>query len=104
MAKICIGLDVGSSAVKVVQLKPGKRGLQLVLDFVPNHVAPDHPWVGEHPEYFIRGSADDAKNIGKTTKFMTPAKFSSWRISEDITRPSAPSIMPTRISAGSTAK
>src|SRR5262245_60254114 len=21
-----------------------KRGLRLVLDFVPNHVAPDHPW------------------------------------------------------------
>ena len=39
-----------------------KRGMGLVLDFVPNHVAPDHPWVTDHPEYFIRGSADDAKN------------------------------------------
>jgi len=35
------------------------RGLRLVLDFVPNHVAPDHPWVMEHPEYFIQGSGDD---------------------------------------------
>jgi glycosidase len=35
------------------------RGMRLVLDFVPNHVAPDHPWVLEHPEYFIRGSAGD---------------------------------------------
>src|SRR4029077_3274097 len=25
-------------------------------------VAPDHPWVGGYPEYFIRGTADDAKN------------------------------------------
>jgi hypothetical protein len=32
-----------------------KRGIRLILDFVPNHVAPDHPWVSEHPEYFIRG-------------------------------------------------
>jgi hypothetical protein len=29
------------------------------LDYVPNHVAPDHPWVGAHPEYFIRGAAQD---------------------------------------------
>jgi hypothetical protein len=26
---------------------------------VPNHVAPDHPWVTEHPEYFIHGTVDD---------------------------------------------
>jgi len=38
------------------------RGLRLVLDFVPNHVAPDHPWVIDHPEYFVQGSADDARN------------------------------------------
>jgi hypothetical protein len=36
-----------------------KRGMRLMLDFVPNHVAPDHPWVTEHPEYFIGGDAGD---------------------------------------------
>jgi hypothetical protein len=35
------------------------RGVRLLLDFVPNHVAPDHPWVGAHPNYFIRGTAED---------------------------------------------
>lgn len=35
------------------------RGLRLVLDFVPNHVATDHPWTSQHPEYFVQGSADD---------------------------------------------
>jgi hypothetical protein len=32
-----------------------RRGLRLVLDFVPNHVALDHPWVQAHPEWFIHG-------------------------------------------------
>ena len=39
-----------------------ERGLRLILDFVPNHVAPDHPWTADHPEHLIQGSADDARN------------------------------------------
>jgi len=38
-----------------------KRGMRLVLDFVPNHVATDHPWIRDHPEFFISGTADDVK-------------------------------------------
>ena len=34
------------------------RGLGLVLDFVPNHVAPDHPWLTS-PECFIAGTEED---------------------------------------------
>lgn len=37
------------------------RGMRLLLDFVPNHVAPDHPWTTEHPEYFIQGTEDEVK-------------------------------------------
>jgi len=36
-----------------------KRGVRVLLDFVPNHVAPDHPWVAGHPDHFIRGTRDD---------------------------------------------
>jgi len=35
------------------------RGLRLILDFVPNHIAPDHPWVAEHPEYLVQGDQSD---------------------------------------------
>jgi hypothetical protein len=35
-----------------------QRGLKLMLDFVPNHTAPDHPWVQEHPEYYVSGSEE----------------------------------------------
>jgi hypothetical protein len=32
-----------------------KIGMRLILDFVPNHTGQDHPWVREHPEYYVRG-------------------------------------------------
>jgi glycosidase len=35
------------------------RGLKLIVDFVPNHTAPDHPWVEEHPEFYVQGSTAD---------------------------------------------
>ena len=31
-----------------------QRGMKLILDWVPNHTSPDHPWVQEHPDYYIR--------------------------------------------------
>jgi len=34
------------------------RGLRLILDYVPDHVAPDHPWVTQHPERFVDGSLE----------------------------------------------
>ena len=34
------------------------RGLRLMLDFVPNHTGLDHPWVEEHPEYYVGGTEE----------------------------------------------
>ncbi|ACK66140.1 alpha amylase catalytic region [Rippkaea orientalis PCC 8801] len=33
-----------------------QRNLKLMLDFVPNHTAPDHAWVNSHPEYYLAGN------------------------------------------------
>jgi Alpha amylase, catalytic domain len=33
-----------------------QRGLALILDYVPNHIAPDHAWTRERPECLLRGS------------------------------------------------
>jgi hypothetical protein len=52
----------GPKALAVARKELASRGMKLLLDFVPNHVAPDHPWIGEHPEYFIQGSSKDAQN------------------------------------------
>ena len=52
----------GPAGLAVARNELEKRGMNLLLDFVPNHVAPDHPWVREHAEYFIRGNADDARS------------------------------------------
>jgi hypothetical protein len=44
----------GDTALARLRERLATRGLRLMLDFVPNHMAPDHPWVEDHPEYFIR--------------------------------------------------
>jgi len=36
-----------------------ERGMRLMLDFVPNHTALDHPWVDTHPEFFVAASEAD---------------------------------------------
>jgi hypothetical protein len=52
----------GPPGLAAARKKLAERGLRLILDFVPNHVAPDHPWVSDRPEYFVQGNADDARN------------------------------------------
>src|SRR5512145_753945 len=49
----------GRAGLAAARQQLAERGMRLILDYVPNHVAPDHRWAVEHPEYFIQGSADD---------------------------------------------
>ena len=41
-----------------------------MLDFVPNHMAPDHPWVEEHPEYFVPAPSSTWPARRRTTRWV----------------------------------
>ncbi len=46
-------------ALDDVRAKLHGRGMALFLDFVGNHTALDHPWVRQHPEFYVNGMAED---------------------------------------------
>ena len=49
----------GPEALAAARAALAARGVRLLLDYVPNHVAPDHPWVEASPELFVRGDRGD---------------------------------------------
>ncbi|MFN0198535.1 MAG: alpha-amylase family glycosyl hydrolase [Planctomycetaceae bacterium] len=49
----------GDAALARLRERLRKRGLKLMLDFVPNHMGLGHPWIEDHPDYFIQGTELD---------------------------------------------
>jgi hypothetical protein len=49
----------GPGALESLRARLAARGLKLMLDFVPNHTALDHPWARTHPEFYIAGADAD---------------------------------------------
>ncbi len=49
----------GDAALARLRERLRKRGLRLMLDFVPNHTGLDHSWVEDHPEYYVSGTEMD---------------------------------------------
>jgi alpha amylase-like protein len=49
----------GDAALARLRERLRQRGLRLMLDFVPNHTGLDHPWVADHPGYYVRGTEGD---------------------------------------------
>lgn len=42
-----------------VHNKLRRRGMGLILDFVPNHTGFDHSWIAQHPDRYIQGNDED---------------------------------------------
>ena len=51
----------GNASLARLRLRLQERGLKLLLDFVPNHTAPDHPWTRSHPEFYLHGTEEQLK-------------------------------------------
>jgi glycosidase len=62
-----------------------QRGMKLVLDMVPNHVGPTHPWVNDSPEpdWFHGTQANHSAAQGEFKPLVDP--HSAWRDRRDIT-------------------
>ncbi len=59
------------AALARLRVRMQQRGLKLMLDFVPNHMAPDHPWIDEHPDYFVHGSELDLARAPRNYRRVT---------------------------------
>jgi hypothetical protein len=49
----------GPGALAAAREQLATRGLGVILDYVPNHVAPDHPWTSARPECLLTGTEED---------------------------------------------
>ncbi len=52
-----------------------QRGIRLMLDFVPNHMALDNRWLPEHPEYFIPISRHEQSQDPRSCFEYTKGKY-----------------------------
>ena len=58
----------GPDGLAAARQELAERDLALILDYVPNHVAADHPWVIDRPDYFLAGS--EAELAAHPEEFM----------------------------------
>ncbi len=60
----------GPDDLRALKAKLNGLGLRLMLDFVPNHVALDHPWTLSHPDWFVQ--ADEKTLESRPGWFFSP--------------------------------
>lgn len=52
----------GDAALARLRVRLKRRGLKLLLDFVPNHIGIDHPWSEIRPDFLIEGNLSDLRD------------------------------------------
>ena len=68
----------GDAALARLRRRLRKRGLRLMLDFVPNHTGLDHPWVEIHPEYYVAASDADVGRSPADYALVASAGGERW--------------------------
>ncbi len=71
----------GDAGLAAVRERLAARGIGLILDFVPNHLGVDHPWLTERPELFVGGDAAFPGSFERAGRFIAHGKdpyFSPW--------------------------
>ncbi len=66
-------------------------GMRVILDVIPNHTGPDHRWLLDHPEYYVRGTleqyrrspgnffiAEDARGEAHVVAHGRDPNFAPW--------------------------
>lgn len=51
----------GAPALAAARQQLARRGVRLVLDYVADQTALDHPWVFDHPDRFLRGGLEELR-------------------------------------------
>jgi hypothetical protein len=68
----------GDEGLAELRARMRESGLRLVLDFVPNHMAIDHPWVTAHPERLVQG--DDARRSREPRNYFRVGEGARARV------------------------
>jgi hypothetical protein len=52
----------GEHGLGLLRERLGAQNMRLLLDFIPNHTARDHPWLTLHPDFYIPGSEEQLRS------------------------------------------
>ena len=71
----------GGAGLAALRARLAARGIKLILDFVPNHLGLDHPWLAARPELFVGAATRFAGAFAHGGRFVAYGKdpyFEPW--------------------------